>query len=159
MRTRCSDDYLWLPLAVSRYVQSTGDTGVLDARLPFLDDRALAPEEKSYYDRPTHGSESARPYQHCVRAIDHGLRFGARNLPLMGSGDWNDGMNLVGIDGKGERVWMDFFLHEVLTRFGVLAAQMQDNTMAGRRYELLSLINPVNHGATAEAIKVYKTEP
>ena len=119
--TRCSDDYLWLPLATCRYVLSTGDTGVLDESVHFLEGRALGADEESYYDLPGRSAEAASLYQHCVRAILHGLRFGEHGLPLMGSGDWNDGINLVGIHGKGESVWLGFFLHEVLTSFAELA--------------------------------------
>ena len=130
VRTRCSDDYLWLPLAVCRYVQSSGDTVVLDERMPFLDGRALGPDEESYYDLPARSAEQASVYQHCVRAIRYGLRYGEHGLPLMGSGDWNDGMNLVGIEGKGESVWLGFFLYEVLTGFADLARRYQDADFA-----------------------------
>jgi len=132
VRTRCSDDYLWLPLATCRYVAVTGDRAVLDEHGHFLEGRMLGPDEESYYDLPGQSLETATLYVHCVRAIEHGLRFGARGLPLMGSGDWNDGMNLVGIEGRGESVWLAFFLHEVLSRFGPLADAHGDEAFAER---------------------------
>ena len=100
VRTHCSDDYLWLPLAMCRYVLSTGDTGVLDEPIHFLDGRAVNPEEDSYYDLPGRSQESASLYQHGVRAILRGFSFGEHGLPLIGSGDWNDGMNIVGAQAR-----------------------------------------------------------
>jgi cyclic beta-1,2-glucan synthetase len=130
VRTRCSDDYLWLPLAACRYVETTGDVDVLDQGVQFLEGRALGPDEESYYDLPGRSGESASLYEHCARAIRHGLRYGEHGLPLMGSGDWNDGMNLVGIHGKGESVWLGFFLHTVLKSFAGLAARRGDRPFA-----------------------------
>jgi cyclic beta-1,2-glucan synthetase len=132
VRTHCSDDYLWLPLAMCRYVLSTGDTGVLDEFLPFLDGRAVNPEEDSYYDLPRRSEESATLYQHGVRAIVRGLNFGERGLPLIGSGDWNDGMNIVGAHGRGESVWLGFFLYDVLMRFTEIARMRSDTSFAER---------------------------
>jgi cyclic beta-1,2-glucan synthetase len=132
VRTHCSDDYLWLPWAASRYVLSTGDAAVLDAPVHFLDGRPLNPEEDSYYDLPTRSNETASLYQHCTRAIQRGLRFGERGLPLIGSGDWNDGMDQVGAKGKGESVWLGFFLYDVLERFAGLARTHGDTPFAER---------------------------
>ena len=109
VRTHISDDYLWLALATCRYVFGTGDTGVLDESVTFLEGRLLSPDDDSYYDLPGQSVAGKSLYEHCVLAIRHGLRFGEHGLPLIGSGDWNDGMNRVGIKGKGESVWLGFF--------------------------------------------------
>ncbi|MEO6958411.1 MAG: cyclic beta 1-2 glucan synthetase, partial [Burkholderiaceae bacterium] len=135
VRTHCSDDYLWLPLATCRYVISTGDSGVLNEMAPFLEGRAVNPGEDSYYDLPLRSSETASLYQHCVRAITHGMRFGAHGLPLMGSCDWNDGMDKVGHQGKGESVWLGFFLYDVMTRFAEIASLCNDTTFAQRCHD------------------------
>ncbi len=132
VRTTCSDDYLWLPLATSRYVLATSDTGVLDETIAYVEGRPLNPGEESYYDLPARSERRDTLYQHCVRAIEHGLRRGERGLPLIGSGDWNDGMNRVGEHGRGESVWLGFFLYEVLRRFAVTARRHDDEAFAAR---------------------------
>lgn len=132
VRTQISDDYLWLPLALCRYTQATHDLAVLEQRVPFLDGRVLGAGEESYYDLPARSGQDASLYDHAVLAILHGLRFGKQGLPLMGAGDWNDGMNRVGHHGEGESVWLGFFLCEVLRQFAPLARTRGDEVFANR---------------------------
>ena len=132
VRTHFSDDFLWLPWIACRYVMGTGDTGILDEFVPFIDGRAVKPDEDAYYDLPTQSLEKKSFYDHCVLAIMNGFKFGVHGLPLIGCGDWNDGMNLVGENGKGESVWLAFFLYEVLEKFTKIARQRGDADFADR---------------------------
>jgi cyclic beta-1,2-glucan synthetase len=132
VRTRCSDDYLWLPLAVCRYVaRHRGHRRAGSSPCHFLEGRPVNPEDDSYYDLPVRSAEAASLYEHCVRAITHGLRFGEHGLPLMGSGDWNDGMNRVGIGRARAKAsgWASF-LCEVLRQFSELARAHDDSAFA-----------------------------
>ncbi|MET0330479.1 MAG: glucoamylase family protein, partial [Dyella sp.] len=132
VRTRCSDDYLWLALATSHYVRGTGDTGVLDEQVGYIEGRALHPGEESYYDLPARSGLTETLYQHCVRAIECSMPRGEHGLPLIGAGDWNDGMNRVGEQGRGESVWLGFFLYDVLRDFAGIARLHADEAFALR---------------------------
>ncbi len=135
VRTHFSDDLLWLPYVTCRYVTCVADTGVLDEKIPFLDARLLKAEEEACYDLPNRSEETATLYQHCVRAIERGLKFGEHGLPLIGCGDWNDGMNMIGKEGRGESVWLAFFLFDVLTQFSALARSRNDIAFSTRCLE------------------------
>ncbi|NID05648.1 cyclic beta 1-2 glucan synthetase [Luteibacter jiangsuensis] len=130
VRTTCSDDFLWLPLAASRYARATADTMVLDEAIEYIEMRALRPGEESVYDLPRVSGTRETLYEHCVRALEHAMSRGTHGLPLIGGGDWNDGMNRIGEGGKGESVWLAFFLMHVLREFAPLAAGRGDAVFA-----------------------------
>ena len=130
VRTRISDDYLWLPFVTAFYVEHSGDTTVLDELTNYLDGRQLNYGEESYYDLPIDSYTPATVYEHCVVAIKHGLNFGEHGLPLIGTGDWNDGFDKVGQHGKGESVWLGFFLYRILIMFAGIARLHNDESFA-----------------------------
>ena len=130
VRTACSDDYLWLPFVSCIYINSTADSTILDEQIYFLEGRLLNTGEDSYYDLPIRSDASAGLYEHCVKAIEHSLKFGVHGLPFIGSGDWNDGMDKVGYHGRGESVWLAFFLYDILVRFEGIAFLKKDESFA-----------------------------
>jgi cellobiose phosphorylase len=117
VRTRFSDDLAWLPYVVDHYVRTTGDSSVLNESVPFLSMRALGPDEHEVYDLPQVTEEHGSVYEHCLRALRRACTSGAHGLPLIGTGDWNDGMNRVGVEGRGESVWLAWFLVTTLRAF------------------------------------------
>ena len=145
IRTRFADDLLWLPFAATGYVATTGDAGIWDARAPFLAAPLLDPGEDERFLTPDESGTEGTLYEHCVRAVDRSLATGTHGLPLMGTGDWNDGMNRVGREGRGESVWMGFFLADILRRFLPVCDARGDADRVGRyRAHLAALVEALN---------------
>jgi len=130
VRTRISDDRVWLAYAAAHYVGVTADAAVLDEIVPFLAGQTLEPDESERFFQPTVSDETASLYEHCARALDASLEVGAHGLPLIGGGDWNDGMNRVGEGGRGESVWLGWLLHAALDAFASIADVRGDATRA-----------------------------
>jgi cyclic beta-1,2-glucan synthetase len=130
VRTKFSDDLAWLPFVVEHYIRITGDRSVLDEPAPFLTMRELRPDEHEVYDLPQESGEKGTVYEHCRRALHRACTVGAHGLPLIGIGDWNDGMNRVGVEGKGESVWLAWFLATTLRQFAEIADSRDDKAEA-----------------------------
>jgi cellobiose phosphorylase len=131
-RTRFSDDFLFLPFVTDFYVRATGDLELLDTEIPFITSPPLHENEQERYEQPQVAQQSATLYEHCMRALEHGRRYGAHGLPLMGCGDWNDGMNKVGEEGRGESVWVAFFQIVVFEHFVHWMRQRGDQANADK---------------------------
>ncbi|MGM0396195.1 MAG: GH36-type glycosyl hydrolase domain-containing protein [Bacillota bacterium] len=133
VRTRSADDLLWLPYAVTEYLLNTEDYKILDTKLPYVTGETLKDHENEIYLTAGTSEYKETLYNHCLKAIDHALTFGSHGLPLMKGGDWNDGMNKVGIEGKGESVWLGWFLAQILKRFTKIC-EMRDDTIKYTEY-------------------------
>ena len=141
IRTRFSDDYLWLPYVTSEYMKKTGDISVLDEKAPYLSDIPLGEGEDERYRVPNRSELSESLYEHCIRSIEHALQFGKHGLPKMGSGDWNDGMNTVGNQGEGESVWLAFFLYQTIKEFLPFIQLKNDKERSIRYQEIMQALS------------------
>jgi len=131
-RTRFSDDLLWMPYVTAEYIRISGDTDILKIETPFLEDDPLKDFEDERYKLPRVSDEKSTLYDHCIRAIERSLKFGEHNIPLIGSGDWNDGMNTVGNNGRGESVWLGWFMYSILMKFAPICKDEGEEERANR---------------------------
>jgi cyclic beta-1,2-glucan synthetase len=132
VRTKISDDRLWLPYALDRYLSVTGDTAVLDEMVPYIEGPTLRADQVDNYFQPERSTQAVSLFEHCAAALDRSLAIGVHGLPLIGAGDWNDGMDRVGHEGRGESVWLGWFLHIALTAFVPLAEARGEQARADR---------------------------
>jgi len=130
VRTRFSDDLVWLPYVVNHYLSLSGDSSILDATVPYLKMRVLNADEQELYDLPEISENSGTVYEHCVRALRKASTTGEHGLPLIGAGDWNDGMNRVGVHGRGESVWLAWFINVTLLKFAAHCEERGDKEAA-----------------------------
>ena len=139
-RTRFSDDYLWLPFVTAEYIKITGDHEILNTQISFLDHDPLKCHEDEKYCQPRVTTEEASLFDHCIRSIEYGLKFGEHGLPLIGGGDWNDGMNTVGNGGKGESVWLGWFLITTLQKFIPICSAMEQPERAEKYLQVIDKV-------------------
>lgn len=130
IRTKFSDDLLWLPLATAEYIEKTQDYSILNEEVGYIESEPLKKDEDEKYDIPKASIESSSVYEHCIRAIERSLKYGQHDIPLMGSGDWNDGMNKVGNKGRGESIWLGWFICTILRKFVPICEKMKDEERA-----------------------------
>jgi cyclic beta-1,2-glucan synthetase len=140
VRTRVSDDRIWLAYAAARYIEVSSDLEVLDESIPFLEGQALGPDEHDAYFQPMIAEESGSLFEHCARGLDQSLGIGEHGLPLIGTGDWNDGLNRVGAKGKGESVWLGWFLYAALAAFMPLAKARGETERAAKWLSHMALL-------------------
>ena len=138
IRTRFSDDLLWLAYLTIEYIEFTGDKSILDVETPYLQGQILEPNQDERYDKYSESKEQGSIYEHCIKAIEKSLNFGENGLPKIGSGDWNDGFSTVGNKGKGESVWLGFFLYYILNKFIPICREKGEEELT-QKYEEIKM--------------------